>query len=83
MSRAPIISGAYVGVVLITAGVTHYVSVMHGAPIGPGIALFVATLPSSLVVFVPPLDALEAGALTAFLIGCGAIQAGTLWFLLK
>ncbi|WP_084963857.1 SCO4225 family membrane protein [Thermoactinospora rubra] len=83
MSKELVISGAYLGLVLVAAGITHFVSLKYGAPIGPGIVLFVLTLPSSLIVLVPPLDALEGEALTAFLVGCGALQAGALWLWLR
>ena len=69
---------------LTTAGYTHYVSVRYGTPIGPGILLLALTLPSSLTVMVTPLgDVVDGDALTLFLAGCGALQAGALYLVLR
>ncbi|GAA2316953.1 hypothetical protein GCM10010149_81380 [Nonomuraea roseoviolacea subsp. roseoviolacea] len=86
--RAAWVAGSYLVVVATTAAATEYVSLTRGAPIGPGLALTVVTLPASLVpnalVWAGPLDGvLDGGALTAVEAGCGLLQAWTLWLLLR
>ncbi|GAA0939359.1 SCO4225 family membrane protein [Nonomuraea longicatena] len=78
--RAALIAGAYLGAVLATEGYLRFVSIRYGTPIGPGIVLMALTLPSSVLVLATPV---EGGYLEAALVGCGVLQAGVLWLLLR